>query len=229
MDEHPEMVRVEGLSKVYDGETPLVALDEVSFRLARGHFLAVTGPSGSGKSTLLNLVGTLDAPTEGKVYVGDVDTGKLAGNALADFRRAEIGFIFQLFNLIPVLSALDNVMLPMLPYREEMDENLETRAKALLDSVGLGGRLDHLPAQLSGGEQQRVAIARALINKPGLILADEPTGNLDSKTGRGILELLRQLQEDEGLSILLVTHDEGIARRADRVLELVDGRVNKPG
>lgn len=222
-----KIVEVHNLSKTYVGETPVQALDKVSFGLPRGKFLAVTGPSGSGKSTLLNIVGTLDSATKGKVLVNGVDTGDLEGNALADFRRSQIGFIFQLFNLVPVLSAQDNVMLPMLPYRRELEQQLETRALALLEEVGLGKRKAHLPSQLSGGEQQRVAIARALINAPKLIVADEPTGNLDSKTGRGILELLKKLQREQGLSILLVTHDEGLASQADEVLRLQDGRVEK--
>jgi ABC-type lipoprotein export system ATPase subunit len=220
------VVITEGLTKEYPlGPTMVIALHEVSLTIGQGEFLAVVGPSGSGKTTLLNLIGTLDVPTRGRVLVDGVDVSTLKGNQLADFRRAKIGFVFQLFNLIPVFTALENVMLPLLPYRRGLPFKLEARAHELLAAVGLGERLHHLPGQLSGGEQQRVAIARALLNTPRLILADEPTGNVDSQTGVDIVSLLRRLNREQGLTMVLVTHNEAIAAQADRVVHLRDGKL----
>jgi len=219
------IVQTEKLTKVYTDGTEVRALDRVDLTLIRGEFLAITGPSGSGKTTLLNLIGTLDQPTAGRVIVDGVDVSTLQGNALADFRREHIGFVFQLFNLIPVLTALENVMLPLLPYRRGLSFNLEARARALLEAVGMGERLYHLPSQLSGGEQQRVAIARALLNKPALILADEPTGNVDSITGAKIIALLRRLSREQGITIVLATHNSAIVTEADRVITLKDGHL----
>lgn len=194
--------------------------------MASNQFLAITGPSGSGKSTLLNLIGTLDKPSEGKVTVCGVDIKTLSGNDLADFRRQYIGFIFQLFHLLPTLTALENVMLPLLPYRQELEVDLARHAEGLLETVGLVDRLQHLPGQLSGGEQQRVAIARALVNRPKLILADEPTGNLDSKSSKKILHLLRHLNQSLGLTVILVTHDSKLAKEySDDRLHLKDGQL----
>jgi ABC-type lipoprotein export system ATPase subunit len=221
------LVRVERVSKVYGNGATVPALKEVSLEIAAGEIVAVQGPSGSGKSTLLNLIGTLDQPTSGRVVVDGVDVGTLRGNALADFRRQKIGFVFQLFNLVPSLNALENVMLPLLPYRRGLAFNLPERARELLAGMGLGERLDHLPGQLSGGEQQRVAIARALINQPHLILADEPTGNLDSQNGQEILELLRRLNREEGITLVLVTHDTAVATHAGRTVQLQDGVVKR--
>ena len=225
MAESDFIVQTEGLSKVYADGAEVQALDGVNLTVRRGEFLAVTGPSGSGKSTLLNLIGTLDTPTAGRVVVDGVEVSALRGNQLADFRRERIGFVFQLFNLIPVLTALENVMLPLIPYQRGLKFNLKERAQELLKTVGLSERAHHLPGQLSGGEQQRVAIARALVNTPRLILADEPTGNVDSKAGAGIMALLRRLNGERGVSVVLVTHNEALAGEADRVVRLRDGRV----
>jgi putative ABC transport system ATP-binding protein len=220
------IVQTEALTKEYGDGTSVRALEDVSISIASGEFVAIRGPSGSGKSTLLNLIGTLDNPTSGRVVVDGVDIGALKGDALADFRRAKIGFVFQLFNLVPTLDALENVILPLLPYRRALKFNLEGRARELLTRMGLEGRLHHLPGQLSGGEQQRVAIARALINSPSLILADEPTGNLDTKIGEEIVRLLRQLNQEQGLTLVLVTHDITVASQADRIIHLKDGRLS---
>jgi len=225
--ENGTIVRTEELSKIYQNGTEVRALDGVSIEVGQGEFLAVTGPSGSGKSTLLNLIGTLDAPSKGRVYVGGVDVATLKGDELADFRRKRVGFVFQLFNLVPVLSALENVMLPMLPYRRKLGYKLEERARQLLETVGLGERLTHSPAQLSGGEQQRVAIARALVNEPVIVLADEPTGNLDSKAGEEIMKLLGGICSQGGRSVLVVTHDPQVSAYADRIYHLRDGKVVK--
>jgi len=219
------IVQAEAVSKVYGNGTPVRALDGVDLQVRVGELLAITGPSGSGKSTLLNLIGTLDAPTAGRIVVDGVDISALRGNPLADFRRERIGFVFQVFNLIPVLTALENVMLPLIPYQRGLGFKLQEKAQQLLGRVGLAERAQHLPGQLSGGEQQRVAIARALINTPKLILADEPTGNLDSRAGAEIVDLLRRLNRERGVSVLLVTHSEVLARATDRVLRLQDGRL----
>ncbi|MEJ2736256.1 MAG: ABC transporter ATP-binding protein [Anaerolineae bacterium] len=222
------IVTTENLTKVYGDGAEARALDGVSLEVGDGEFLAITGPSGSGKTTLLNLIGTLDRPTSGRVVVDGADVNTLRGDALADFRRQKIGFIFQLFNLVPMLTALENVMLPLLPYRRGLSFNLKERAQELLGVVGLGGRLHRLPGQLSGGEQQRVAIARALVNHPKVILADEPTGNVDSKAGQEIVGLLRRLNRELGLTVVLVTHDAALATQADRMVALRDGRLWHP-
>ncbi len=219
------MIATENLTKIYTDGAPVQALDNVTLEIAAGEFVAITGPSGSGKSTLLNLIGTLDRPTSGRVVVDGVDVSTLRGNALADFRRERIGFVFQMFHLVPTLTALENVMLPLIPYRRGLKFRLEERARELLEAVGLGDRLHHLPGQLSGGEQQRVAIARALINTPKVILADEPTGNLDSRAGAEIVALLRQLNREREVTVLVATHNEAVAQAADRIIRLRDGRV----
>lgn len=219
------MIATENLTKIYTDGAPVQALDNVTLEIAAGEFVAITGPSGSGKSTLLNLIGTLDRPTSGRVVVDGVDVSTLRGNALADFRRERIGFVFQMFHLVPTLTALENVMLPLIPYRRGLKFRLEERARELLEAMGLGDRLHHLPGQLSGGEQQRVAIARALINTPKVILADEPTGNLDSRAGAEIVALLRQLNREQEVTVLVATHNETVAQAADRVVRLRDGRV----
>jgi putative ABC transport system ATP-binding protein len=221
------LVQTQALNKTFEGGAQVRALEDVSLAVAEGEFLAILGPSGSGKSTLLNLIGTLDQPTSGKIVIHGVDLSTLHGDALADFRRETIGFVFQLFNLVPTLNALENVTLPLLPYRRRLRFNLERRARELLTTMGLEERLDHLPGQLAGGEQQRVAIARALINFPHLILADEPTGNLDMKTGQEIIELLRALNREKGLTLIVVTHDSAIASQADRIVCLRDGRLQE--
>ncbi len=222
-------VQTESLTKDYGDGTSVRALEDVSFSIAQAEFVAIEGPSGSGKSTLLNLIGTLDNPTSGRVVIDGVDIGALKGDALADFRREKIGFVFQLFNLAPTLDALENVMLPLLPYQRKLGFKLEARARELLTRMGLEERLHHLPGQLSGGEQQRVAIARALVNSPRLILADEPTGNLDTKIGEEIVRLLRQLNQEQGLTVVLVTHDAAVASQADRTVYMKDGRLLEQG
>lgn len=229
MPETPFIIQTEALSKSYADGSLIRALDAVSLTITRGESVAIRGPSGSGKTTLLNLIGTLDRPTAGRLVVDGVEVSALRGDALADFRREKIGFVFQLFNLFPALNALENVMLPLVPYRRRLAFKLEARARELLEEMGLGSRLNHLPGQLSGGEQQRVAIARALINYPKLILADEPTGNLDTETGAEILQLLRSLNREQGITLVTVTHDVLIAAEADRTVHLRDGRVVDPG
>ena len=206
------------------GERTVRALDGVSFTIGGGEVVSVVGPSGSGKSTLLHLLGGLDRASAGQVVVDGADLGTLDDEAITAFRRRRLGFVFQFFNLLPTLSAWENVALPRLldgiPLAQERD-----RALALLDRVGLGARADHRPAELSGGEMQRVAVARALVNEPVLVLADEPTGNLDSESGVMVLDLLRSLTSEQGGTLVLVTHDRGVAEVADRVIRLVDGRV----
>lgn len=220
-----QILQIEGLTKAYDSGAMIQALYDVSFNINYGEFLAICGPSGSGKSTLLNLIGTLDEPTAGRIVVDGVDVSALRDNALADFRRQTIGFVFQLFNLVPSMTALENVMLPLLPYQRALTFNLRERAQQLLTQVGLLERMHHLPSEISGGEQQRVAIARALINEPKLILADEPTGNLDSQNGAVILDLLLQLNQERDITFLLVTHDSQIAERAQSIMQMQDGRI----
>ncbi len=219
------LVETENLWKTYGETAPVHALRGVSLQVQAGEFLALTGPSGSGKSTLLNLLGALDAPSQGTVRFENVTLNYDDPETLADFRRHNVGFIFQAFHLIPALTALENVMIPLAPSRKKLSFDLEERAAELLRAVGLGERLGHYPGQLSGGERQRVAIARALLNTPRLLLADEPTGNLDTRTGRDILALLEDLHREYRLGIVLVTHDTAIARRADRILHMQDGRL----
>jgi putative ABC transport system ATP-binding protein len=219
------LIETINLTKIYGESTKVCALEGINLQVKHSEFVAITGPSGSGKSTLLNLLGTLDSPTSGQVWIGGVDVSKLRDNALADFRRAHIGFIFQLFNLVPSLTARENVMLPLLPYRQQ-GHDLKARSEELLDLVGLASRMKHLPSQLSGGEQQRVAIARALINEPDLILADEPTGNLDSQAGAEIVGLLRQMNREQGVTVVLATHDQTIANQADQLVRLTDGQIH---
>ncbi len=214
------------LYKAYDtGFRKVEAVRDVSLKLRRNSFTAIMGPSGSGKTTLLNLIGTLDVPAEGELIFEGSSMQDLSDDELADFRRRNIGFIFQLFNLIPSLNVLENVVLPLLPFRKQIDFDLEQRASKLIELVGLVDRWDHLPGELSGGEQQRVAIARAMINYPKLILADEPTGNLDLAMGEQVMNLLQKLVRDMDATILLVTHNEKIASRAQEILHIADGRL----
>ncbi len=216
-------IELGGVGKRYAaGGAEIVALDGVTLAVEPGAVVAVTGPSGSGKSTLLHVIGAMDAPDEGSVVVAGREVTSLDRRAQAEYRRT-IGFVFQRFHLLPALTALDNVAAPLLPYRTSFDK-LE-RAGTLLERVGLAGREDSLPSQLSGGEQQRVAIARALVNEPQLLLADEPTGNLDSATGAAIMELILELRRERRLTALVVTHNASIAARCDRVVRLLDGRV----
>ncbi len=219
------MIVTEQLSKVYGrGETAVTALDQVNLHVAAGEFIAVMGPSGCGKSTLLHLIGGLDRPTSGRVVLDGRDLGQMKDGDLTELRRRRIGFVFQFFNLIPVLKAAENGALPLVLDGVKPAE-AHARAQEWLRRVGLQGRLEHRPDQLSGGQQQRVAIARALVAEPSIILADEPTGNLDSRAGDEIANLLRQISEQWGRTILIVTHDPRIAAYADRIVFLKDGRV----
>jgi putative ABC transport system ATP-binding protein len=211
------LVEVQGVSKIFNG---VRALDDVSFEVAAGEWIAIMGPSGSGKTTLINILGGLDRPTGGRVAVDGVEVGSLGEKELTRYRAEKIGFVFQQFHLVPYLSATENVMLAQ--YFHSMAD--EAEANRVLERVGLAGRLDHLPGELSGGEQQRVAIARALINQPKLILADEPTGNLDEENEHIVLDLLQELHAT-GHTILLVTHSQAIGRMADRRVELAHGRL----
>jgi putative ABC transport system ATP-binding protein len=208
----------------YLGE-PVHALDGVSLDLPEGSFTAVMGPSGSGKSTLMNMVGCLDTPDEGTVHVDEQDVTALSGSERAKLRGHELGFIFQQFNLMPRLTAAENVTLPMV-FNNAVDVGRRERAETLLERVGLGDRLDHAPPELSGGQRQRVAIARALVNEPSLVLADEPTGNLDTDTGAEIMALFSELH-DEGRTILMVTHERHVAEHAERIVHLVDGEIEE--
>lgn len=215
------LLRVENLSKTYSiPNGRLRILQEIDLQVQPGEFIAITGPSGSGKTTLLSLLGALDSPDSGEIWLDDIAVHRLRGPAAADFRRQQIGFVFQLYYLLPNLTAVENVMAPLLPYRRKLNFDLKQRAEEVLERVGLGDRLGHPPARLSGGEQQRVAIARALINRPKLVLADEPTGNLDPATGAEVLELLRELQRTGNQTLILVTHDPALAALADRRIHL---------
>jgi putative ABC transport system ATP-binding protein len=217
------MIDLRDISKtVRSGDQPLTILHSLTLSINRGQFMAIVGPSGSGKSTLLGLIAGLDAPSTGEVVIDGVDITRLDEDALARLRGEKIGFVFQFFHLIPSLTAYENVAVPM---EIAGVANVGRRASALLDEVGLTGRAHHYPSQLSGGEQQRVALARALANDPAIVLADEPTGNLDTSTGRNILELLRGIHRSRGTTIILVTHDAELAGIADSRLVLRDGRV----
>jgi putative ABC transport system ATP-binding protein len=219
------LIQARGLSRRYHvGKTEVAALSDVEFTIARGEFAALVGPSGSGKSTLLNLLGGLDQPTAGEITVNGLALQKTSAQELVRYRRERVGFVFQSFNLLPTFNAVENVESPMMlaeiPKRERRE-----RALQLLETVGLAPRTLHRPNELSGGEKQRVAIARALANRPLLLLADEPTGNLDSKTGLAVLDLLCHLVKAQGLTLIMVTHDPEVAARADRILHLRDGRI----
>lgn len=219
-----QAVDVRRLTRIYgQGRTAVKALDEVDLRIERGAFVAIMGPSGSGKSTLLNIIGGLDRPTAGEVYIGDVEVTALPESQLYQIRRSQVGFVFQSFHLSPLLNTLDNVLLPALPVG--IDRARRDRAVELLERVGMGRRLNRRPGELSSGEQQRVALARALIMDPDLVLADEPTGNLDSRTGAEVIQLIEELNGELGKSFLLVTHDSRIARRCHRIVYLRDGRL----
>lgn len=200
------------------------ALRGVSLKIHRGEMVGIIGPSGSGKSTLLGIIGGLDTPTDGHVYIDGVDVSRMREDKLTEIRNEKIGFIFQFFNLIPTLTALENVALPI-QFARRPQFNPNARAKELLKLLGLADRMHHLPSQLSGGQQQRVAIARALANNPPLLLADEPTGNLDRESGEIVLAALREIQQTSGATVVLVTHDRDLAQRADRTVTLVDGQI----
>ena len=218
-----EILKVEDLTKVYgSGANEVRALDHVSFTVKKGEFTAIVGSSGSGKSTLLHLIGGVDTPTSGKVYVDGTDVYAQNEDALAVFRRRQVGLIYQFYNLIPVLSVRENITLPVLMDGRDVNEE---RVEELPSVLKLKRRENHLPNQLSGGQQQRVSIGRALMNAPALLLADEPTGNLDSKNSREIMQLLRYSNEKYHQTMLVITHDEDIALQADRILSLEDGRI----
>jgi putative ABC transport system ATP-binding protein len=219
------LIDVRDLAKVYgDGSTEVRALRGVSLSIRRGEFVAIMGPSGSGKSTFMHLLGCLDRPTSGSYRLGGVEVSRLSRDQLATIRNARIGFVFQSFNLLPRTTALENVELPMLYAGVGREERMK-RARALLNKVGLGDRLDHRPSELSGGQQQRVAIARALVNGAPLLMADEPTGNLDSTSSGEIMTLFRQLNKDQGITVVVVTHDPGIAAWSRRVVTFKDGLI----
>ncbi|HWP57705.1 MAG TPA: ABC transporter ATP-binding protein [Candidatus Acidoferrales bacterium] len=219
------MIRLLDVHKVYgQGSNEVTALAGVSLEIARGDFVSIIGPSGSGKSTLLHLIGGLDRPTRGDVLIDGRIISRLPDRDLTRFRRAKIGFVFQFFNLLPLLTARENVMLPLVLDGRGRAE-AAARANALLERVGLGGRAEHTPDQLSGGEMQRVAIARALAFSPSILLADEPTGNLDSKSGEAVLDLIRRVNREERCTVVMVTHNERAARYAGRIVYLSDGTI----
>ena len=219
------MIEVVDLKKYYRmGPVLVKALDGISLRIEDEEFMSVMGPSGSGKSTLLNILGALDKPTSGTVYFDGINLARVDESVLYQLRRKKVGFIFQSFNLIPTLSALENVLIPLVPTRISKMEKYK-RAKELLETVGLGDRILHKPSEMSGGEQQRVAVARALVNRPSLVLADEPTGNVDSKTGAEIIKLLRDLNQNMGTTLVVVTHDPEIGKLTERVIRLKDGEI----
>ena len=220
-----EILRVEHLSKQYGtGETAVKALDDVSFSVEKGEFVAIIGPSGSGKSTLLHMLGGVDRPSSGKVFVDNADIYKLNETQLAIFRRRQIGLIYQFYNLIPVLSVEENITLPLLLDQQKIDDK---QLNNIVSTLDLDKRLKHLPNQLSGGQQQRVSIGRALINNPAIMLADEPTGNLDSKNSHEIIELLKMFNKNFKQTLLIITHDERIALQADRIISIEDGKIAK--
>jgi putative ABC transport system ATP-binding protein len=220
-----EILRVENLTKIYGkGETAVTALDHVSFTVEKGEFIAIIGPSGSGKSTLLHMLGGVDTPTSGKVYIDGTDIYSLNESKLAIFRRRQIGLIYQFYNLIPVLNVEENITLPLLlDDRKVKKEELHD----LITTLGVGDRLDHLPNQLSGGQQQRVSIGRALVNNPAIVLADEPTGNLDSKNSEEIVSLLKLYNQKYNQTLIIITHDEKIALQANRIISIEDGKIAK--
>ncbi|KUO70421.1 MAG: peptide ABC transporter ATP-binding protein [Clostridia bacterium BRH_c25] len=222
-----EILKTENLSKTYGkGETRVEALKDVSFSVSKGEFISIVGPSGSGKSTLLNLLGALDAPTAGKVFLDGRDIFTMKEEALAVFRRRNIGFIFQAYNLVPELNVEENVILPLLLDYKKPDEQY---IDELLNTLGLSDRKHHLPSQLSGGQQQRVAIGRALATKPAIILADEPTGNLDSKNSRDVIDLMKLSVDKYSQTLIMITHNENYASFADRVFQVEDGAVAELG
>jgi putative ABC transport system ATP-binding protein len=220
------VIRTEGLSKTYQlGKQEVRALCDLSFTIPRNEFVAIMGPSGSGKSTLLNLLGCLDTPSAGQYYLNGKLASAMTENELADIRNKEIGFIFQVFNLLPRASALHNVELPLI-YSGARKKEREERARRALEMVEMKDRMNHRPTELSGGERQRVAIARALVNVPSILLADEPTGNLDSRTGREILNLFHKLH-DQGNTIIVVTHDKDVALQTQRIIHIMDGQIER--
>ncbi|MFR8780927.1 MAG: ABC transporter ATP-binding protein [Oscillospiraceae bacterium] len=220
-----ELMQIQHLSKVYgQGENQVRAVDDISFTVEKGEFLAIIGPSGSGKSTLLHILGGVDRPTSGKVFVDGQDVYAQNEDQLAIFRRRQVGLIYQFYNLIPVLNVVENMTLPVLMDGRQVNQE---RLEELLDVLGLRGREKHLPNQLSGGQQQRVSIGRALMNAPAVVLADEPTGNLDSKNSQEIVELLKMSNKKYGQTLVIITHNENIALQAHRVIAIEDGRITR--
>ena len=220
-----KILEIENLCKVYGkDETRVDALKDVSFSVEQGEFVAIVGPSGSGKSTLLHILGGVDRATSGKVLINDTDIGKLDETSLAIFRRRQIGLIYQFYNLIPILTVEENITLPILLDKRKPDKKL---VKELINKLGLEKRAKYLPNQLSGGQQQRVSIGRALMNNPALLLADEPTGNLDSENSKEIISLLRKFNKENNQTVIIITHDERIALSADRVITIEDGQITK--
>lgn len=219
------VITLSGITKVYrTNEIETVALDNVNLSVKKGEFLSVMGQSGCGKSTLLNVIGLLDRPTEGTVEINGTLVGSMGDKALSSFRNRNLGFVFQSFHLISSLNVMDNVELPLLYRTDKGDGDVRKRVREVLDRVGLSHRMRHMPSQLSGGQCQRVAIARAIVGNPEIILADEPTGNLDSKMGAEVMEILHSLNKDEGCTIVMVTHNEDQARQTDRIVRFFDGR-----
>ena len=220
-----EILRVENLTKIYGkGENEVRALDDVSFSVEKGEFVAVIGPSGSGKSTLLHILGGVGRPTSGRVLMDGKDVYAQNEEQLAVFRRRQVGLIYQFYNLIPVLNVTENITLPVLMDGQRVNRD---RLKELITTLGLNGRENHLPNQLSGGQQQRVSIGRALMNAPAVVLADEPTGNLDSKNSKEIVDLLKISNEKYGQTLIVITHDESIALQADRIISIDDGKITR--
>lgn len=220
-----EILKVENLCKRYgEKDTEVVALDNVSFTVEKGEFVAIIGASGSGKSTLLHLIGGVDCPTSGKVFIDGTDIYELNADKLAIFRRRQVGLIYQFYNLIPILNVVENITLPC---RLDGKEVKEERLEELLEILNLKNRKEHLPNQLSGGQQQRVSIGRAIVNYPAIVLADEPTGNLDSKASREIIDLLKMSNQKYNQTVIVITHDENIALEADRILTIDDGKIVK--
>ena len=220
-----ELMQIQHLSKVYgQGENQVRAVDDISFTVEKGEFLAIIGPSGSGKSSLLHILGGVDRPTSGKVFVDGQDVYAQNEDQLAIFRRRQVGLIYQFYNLIPVLNVVENMTLPVLMDGRQVNQE---RLEELLDVLGLRGREKYLPNQLSGGQQQRVSIGRALMNAPAVVLADEPTGNLDSKNSQEIVELLKMSNKKYGQTLVIITHDENIALQAHRVIAIEDGRITR--
>ena len=232
-----ELIELRDIHKTYYlGEVDLPVLKGVSLNVSRGELVALMGVSGSGKSTLINILGCLDHPTSGEYFLDSQEVSPLTARERARLRNRTIGFVFQSFNLLPRTTALENVLMPLTYTREDLSEQqMKQRAAELLRKVGLADRIDHLPSQLSGGEQQRVAVARSLVNQPRLLLADEPTGNLDSRTSEELLQMFQQINSAEGITIILVTHDPGVAKHAQRVIHIKDGLIEngtrqpKPG
>ncbi|HCS74541.1 MAG TPA: peptide ABC transporter ATP-binding protein [Clostridiales bacterium] len=220
-----EILQVQGLTKIYGkGDTAVTALNNVSFTMEKGQFTAIIGPSGSGKSTLLHIIGGVDTPTSGKVFIDGTEIYSLDSSQLAIFRRRQIGLIYQFYNLIPVLTLEENITLPLLLDSRKEDKG---RLHELLSTLDLEDRVNHLPNQLSGGQQQRVSIGRALINNPALVLADEPTGNLDSKNSEEIIALLKLYNQKFNQTLIIITHDERIALQADRIISIEDGMISR--